>query len=130
MKARTCVYCGDELPLERQTKLYCSDWCQKQDQYAKNRDPYSVGATGWREGLLRKDGLPMMSVEQDILELAEEHEEDKFIVEDSFELALIIAEELPTARYSNGRVYQGEGFSRAFNRGFPSVLNNRKNPKD
>ena len=77
MKARTCVYCGDELPLERQTKLYCSDWCQKQDQYAKNRDPYSVGATGWREGLLRKDGLPMMSVEQDILELAEEHEEDK-----------------------------------------------------
>ena len=111
---RSCVYCGDELPLNRQTKQHCSDYCQKQDQYAKNRDPHSVGATGWREGLLKRDGLPMMSVEQHILELAEEHEEDKFIVEDPFELALIIAEELPTARYSNGSVYQSEGFSHGF----------------
>ena len=109
MKGRTCVYCGDELPLERQTKLYCSDWCQKQKQYDNFKNEYSAG-TSWRDGLLQKDGIPQMRVDPDILAQAELYadcaEEDNngftaYIQEDIDDLHMILRSEyaLAEARY-------------------------------
>jgi len=73
--SRSCVYCGDPLPQDRITSPHCSTYCAKQEQYSRNRNEYSVTAsgygTGWREGLLQKDGMPMMRVDPEILAEAE-----------------------------------------------------------
>ena len=73
--ARVCSHCGNLLPLHRLKKLHCSTECAKESQYIRNRNEYSVTSsgygTGWREGLLQKDGLPMMRVDPEILAQAE-----------------------------------------------------------
>jgi hypothetical protein len=73
--ARVCAHCGALLPLHRLKKLHCSTKCARESQYIRNKDEYSVTSsgygTGWREGLLQKDGLPMMRVDSEILAKAE-----------------------------------------------------------
>lgn len=73
--ARVCSHCGNLLPLHRLKKLHCSTKCARESQYILNKDEYSVTSsgygTGWREGLLQKDGLPMMRVDPEILAKAE-----------------------------------------------------------
>ena len=73
--ARVCSHCGNLLPLHRLKKLHCSTECAKESIYIRNKDKYSVTSsgygTGWREGLLQKDGLPMMRVDPEILAQAE-----------------------------------------------------------
>jgi hypothetical protein len=68
---RSCVYCGDPLPEVITRSNYCSDWCFKEAQYSRNRNEYSAGSIGWRDGLLKKDGMPEMRVDPDILAEAE-----------------------------------------------------------
>jgi len=69
--SRSCVYCGDPLPEVITRSNYCSDWCFKEVQYSRNRNEYSAGSIGWRDGLLKKDGMPEMRVDPDILAQAE-----------------------------------------------------------
>jgi hypothetical protein len=104
------VYCGDPLPEVITRSNYCSDWCFKEAQYSRNRNEYSVGSIGWREGLLKKDGMPEMRVDPDILAQAELYadcaEEDNngftaFIQEDTEDLHMLLRSEyaLADARY-------------------------------
>jgi hypothetical protein len=108
--SRSCVYCGDPLPEVITRSNYCSDWCFKEAQYSRNRNEYSVGSIGWREGLLKKDGMPEMRVDPDILAQAELYadcaEEDNngftaFIQEDTEDLHMLLRSEyaLADARY-------------------------------
>ena len=116
---RSCVYCGDPLPEVITRSNYCSDWCFKEAQYSRNRNEYSAGSIGWRDGLLKKDGMPEMRVDPDILAQAELYadcaEEDNngftaFIQEDVEDLHMILRSEYaladakyekrPKARYS------------------------------
>ena len=69
--SRSCVYCGDPLPEVITRSNYCSDWCFKEVQYSRNRNEYSACSIGWRDGLLKKDGMPEMRVDPDILAQAE-----------------------------------------------------------
>jgi len=108
--SRSCVYCGDPLPEVITRSNYCSDWCFKEAQYSRNRNEYSVGSIGWREGLLKKDGMPEMRVDPDILAQAELYadcaEEDNngftaFIQEDTEDLHMLLRSEyaLADAKY-------------------------------
>jgi len=108
--SRSCVYCGDPLPEAIARSNYCSDWCFKEAQYSRNRNEYSAGSIGWRDGLLKKDGIPEMRVDPDILAQAELYadcaEEDNngftaFIQEDTEDLHMLLRSEyaLADARY-------------------------------
>jgi hypothetical protein len=125
--ARVCSHCGDLLPLHRLKKLHCSIECAKESQYIRNRNEYSVGSIGWRDGLLKKDGMPEMYVDPDILAQAELYadcaEEDNngftaFIQEDVEDLHMILRSEYalaeakyekrPKARYSGKNYWEAK----------------------
>ena len=108
--SRSCVYCGDPLPQDRITSPHCSTYCAKQEQYSRNRNEYSAGSIGWRDGLLKKDGMPEMYVDPNILAQAELYadcaEEDNngftaFIQEDMEDLHMLLRSEyaLADAKY-------------------------------
>lgn len=124
---RSCVYCGDPLPEVITRSNYCSDWCFKEAQYSRNRNEYSAGSIGWRDGLLKKDGMPEMRVDPDILAQAELYadcaEEDNngftaFIQEDVEDLHMILRSEYaladakyekrPKARYSGKNYWEAK----------------------
>jgi len=124
---RSCVYCGDPLPEVITRSNYCSDWCFKEAQYSRNRNEYSAGSIGWRDGLLKKDGMPEMYVDPDILAQAELYadcaEEDNngftaFIQEDVEDLHMILRSEYaladakyekrPKARYSGKNYWEAK----------------------
>ena len=107
---RSCVYCGDPLPKVITRSNYCSEWCFKEAQYSRNRNEYSAGSIGWRDGLLKKDGIPEMRVDPDILAQAELYadcaEEDNngftaYIQEDMEDLHMLLRSEyaLADAKY-------------------------------
>jgi hypothetical protein len=121
------VYCGDPLPEVITRSNYCSDWCFKEAQYSRNRNEYSAGSIGWRDGLLKKDGMPEMYVDPDILAQAELYadcaEEDNngftaFIQEDVEDLHMILRSEYaladakyekrPKARYSGKNYWEAK----------------------
>ena len=125
--SRSCVYCGDPLPQDRITSLHCSTYCAKQEQYSRNRNEYSAGSIGWRDGLLKKDGMPEMYVDPNILAQAELYadcaEEDNngftaFIQEDVEDLHMILRSEYalaeakyekrPKARYSGKNYWEAK----------------------
>jgi len=125
--SRSCVYCGDPLPQDRITSPHCSTYCAKQEQYSRNRNEYSAGSIGWRDGLLKKDGMPEMRVDPDILAQAELYadcaEEDNngftaFIQEDVEDLHMILRSEYalaeakyekrPKARYSGKNYWEAK----------------------
>ena len=125
--SRSCVYCGDPLPEVITRSNYCSDWCFKEVQYSRNRNEYSAGSIGWRDGLLKKDGMPEMYVDPDILAQAELYadcaEEDNngftaFIQEDVEDLHMILRSEYaladakyekrPKARYSGKNYWEAK----------------------
>jgi len=125
--SRSCVYCGDPLPEVITRSNYCSDWCFKEAQYSRNRNEYSAGSIGWRDGLLKKDGMPEMYVDPDILAQAELYadcaEEDNngftaFIQEDVEDLHMILRSEYaladakyekrPKARYSGKNYWEAK----------------------
>ena len=108
--ARVCSHCGDLLPLHRLKKLHCSTKCARESLYVRNKNKYSAGSIGWRDGLLKKDGMPEMYVDPDILAQAELYadcaEEDNngftaYIQEDVDDLHMILRSEyaLAEARY-------------------------------
>ena len=109
MSARVCVYCEELLPLDRLKRQYCSDWCHKQEQYARNKTELSAGSS-WRDGLLKVDGMQEMRVDPEILAQAELYadcaEEDNngftaYIQEDMEDLHMLLRSEyaLAEARY-------------------------------
>lgn len=117
--SRSCVYCGDPLPEDRITSPHCSTYCAKQEQYSYNRNEYSVGSIGWRDGLLQKDGIPMMRVDPEILAEAEMYtdcasafetgitgafyedmEDLNMLLRSEFALSRATYEKRPKARYS------------------------------
>jgi len=125
--SRSCVYCGDPLPEVITRSNYCSDWCFKEAQYSRNRNEYSAGSIGWRDGLLKKDGMPEMYVDPDILAQAELYadcaEEDNngftaFIQEDVEDLHMILRSEYalagakyekrPKAKYSGKNYWEAK----------------------
>ena len=124
---RSCVYCGDPLPEDRITSPHCSTYCAKQEQYSRNRNEYSAGSIGWRDGLLKKDGMPEMYVDPNILAQAELYadcaEEDNngftaFIQEDVEDLHMILRSEYalagakyekrPKAKYSGKNYWEAK----------------------
>ena len=125
--SRSCVYCGDPLPQDRITNPHCSTYCAKQELYSRNRNEYSAGSIGWRDGLLKKDGMPEMYVAPDILAQAELYadcaEEDNngftaFIQEDVEDLHMILRSEYalagakyekrPKAKYSGKNYWEAK----------------------
>jgi len=125
--SRSCVYCGDPLPEVITRSNYCSDWCFKEAQYSRNRNEYSAGSIGWRDGLFKKDGMPEMYVDPDILAQAELYadcaEEDNngftaFIQEDVEDLHMILRSEYalagakyekrPKAKYSGKNYWEAK----------------------
>ena len=125
--SRSCVYCGDPLPEDRITSPHCSTYCAKQEQYSRNRNEYSAGSIGWRDGLLKKDGMPEMYVDPNILAQAELYadcaEEDNngftaFIQEDVEDLHMILRSEYalagakyekrPKAKYSGKNYWEAK----------------------
>ena len=109
MSVRVCVYCEELLPLDRLKRQYCSDWCHKQEQYARNKTEFSAGSS-WRDGLLKVDGMQEMRVDPEILAQAELYadcaEEDNngftaYIQEDMEDLHMLLRSEyaLAEARY-------------------------------
>ena len=99
---RYCVCCKNILPLGK--RVYCSDECHKEQQYANNRNPFSdYGNKSDEWSPLDHHSIPVHSLAPEILAEAEAYAEDHpyGIKEDMDEINRIIMEENHThpARY-------------------------------
>ena len=70
-KERYCVRCENPLPYGKSS--YCSKECQKEQQYANNRNPFSTFGTGERASLIpyEPNVMPTHRVDPEILAQAE-----------------------------------------------------------
>jgi len=70
-KERYCVVCVNPLPYGKSS--YCSDKCQKEQQYANHRNPFSTFGTGERASLIpyEPNVMPTHRVPPEILAQAE-----------------------------------------------------------
>jgi len=109
-KTFRCVRCRKEFKYEKhKSAVYCSTECQKQTQYDNNRSDFSktdVTQDLRTDGKLGRDWLPACALPLKVMRVVEAEADNNFVWEDMAEINKILEEELPVARYANGKVYQ------------------------
>jgi hypothetical protein len=98
-RTRHCVNCRTPfLFKDGYNSNYCSYDCFYELSLAKNRSPYNENKElyegDWRDGNLKRNGMPTAGIDANILKTAESREENRMIVEDMREINQIVFEEL------------------------------------
>ena len=117
---RACVFCSVEFYKKDSGLLnYCSEKCQKLQQYANNKDPMSTYGSGKRKQILSNKyqnwsccAYDEAVIDNDILDHIEYLATDEpYVQEDMRWLERVLHEEHTTPRYSDGTIYKPDPLS-------------------
>ena len=117
---RACVFCSVEFYKKDSGLLnYCSEKCQKLQQYANNKDPMSTYGSGKRKQILSNKyqnwsccAYDEAVIDNDILDHIEYLATDEpYVQEDMQWLERVLHEEHTTPRYSDGTIYKPDPLS-------------------